>query len=32
MVSPAFIEPHFHLENAALSDFINKSGTLDEAI
>ena len=33
MVSPAFIEPHFHLENALLWDgAINQSGTLHEAI
>ena len=32
MVSPAFIEPHFHLENSVLPEFVNKSGTLDEAI
>lgn len=33
MISPAFIEPHFHLENALLWDgVINQSGTLDEAI
>ena len=33
MISPAFIEPHFHLENALLWDgHINQSGTLHEAI
>lgn len=33
MVSPAFIEPHFHLENALLWDgVVNESGTLEEAI
>jgi cytosine deaminase len=33
MLSPAFIEPHFHLENAFLWDgLINQSGTLHEAI
>ena len=33
MISPAFIESHFHLENALLWDgLINQSGTLDEAI
>lgn len=33
MVSPAFIESHFHLENGLLWDgFINQSGTLEEAI
>lgn len=32
MVSPAFIDPHFHLENALLSDAVNHSGTLREAI
>jgi cytosine deaminase len=34
MISPAFIEPHFHLENALLWDdaTINQSGTLEEAI
>ena len=32
MVSPALIEPHFHLENALLWDEVNQSGTLDEAI
>jgi cytosine deaminase len=32
MVSPAFIEPHFHLENSFLPEYVNKSGTLDEAI
>ncbi len=33
MISPAFIESHFHLENALLWDgLINQSGTLYEAI
>ncbi len=32
MISPAFIEPHFHLDNAVLPEFSNISGTLDEAI
>ncbi len=33
MVSPALIEPHFHLENALLWDgVLNHSGTLEEAI
>jgi len=34
MVSPALIEPHFHIENAMLwdMDILNKSGTLREAI
>ncbi len=33
MISPAFIEPHFHLENAFLWEgAINQSGTLHEAI
>lgn len=34
MVSPALIEPHFHIENALLwdADNLNKSGTLREAI
>ena len=32
MVSPAFIDPHFHLENALLYDAVNASGTLREAI
>jgi len=32
MVSPAFIDPHFHLENALLNDAVNASGTLREAI
>lgn len=32
MVSPAFIDPHFHLENALLRDVVNESGTLHEAI
>jgi cytosine deaminase len=34
MVSPALIEPHFHIENALIWDVdnLNKSGTLREAI
>ncbi|MEJ2746588.1 MAG: N-acyl-D-amino-acid deacylase, partial [Anaerolineae bacterium] len=33
IISPAFIESHFHLENAYLWDgMINQSGTLHEAI
>jgi cytosine deaminase len=32
MISPAFIEPHFHLENSVMLDFVNESGTLNEAI
>jgi len=32
MVSPAFVDPHFHLENALLSGAANLSGTLREAI
>ncbi len=33
MISPAFIESHFHLENALLWDgMVNQSGTLYEAI
>jgi cytosine deaminase len=34
MVSPAFIETHFHIENALLwdKDILNTSGKLDEAI
>src|SRR4030066_1140883 len=34
MISPALIEPHFHIENALLweTDILNKSGTLREAI
>jgi cytosine deaminase len=32
MVSPAFVESHFHLENALLWDTPNTSGTLREAI
>ena len=33
MVSPAFLESHFHLENALLWDgLLNQSGTLSEAI
>jgi cytosine/creatinine deaminase len=32
MVSPAFVDPHFHLENSLLANYVNKSGTLREAI
>ena len=32
MISPAFIEPHFHLENSVMPEYPNKSGTLGEAI
>jgi cytosine deaminase len=32
VISPAFIEPHFHLENSVLPEYMNKSGTLGEAI
>jgi cytosine/creatinine deaminase len=32
MLSPAFVDPHFHLENALLCDTVNQSGTLREAI
>jgi len=32
LISPALIEPHFHLENALLWDVPNRSGTLEEAI
>jgi cytosine/creatinine deaminase len=32
MVSPAFVDPHFHLENCLLGDYVNLSGTLREAI
>jgi len=32
MVSPPFIDSHFHLENAFLNDVPNLSGTLHEAI
>ncbi len=32
MVSPAFIEPHFHLENSVMPEYPNHSGTLGEAI
>lgn len=32
MVSPAFIEPHFHLENSVMPEYVNQSGTLGEAI
>ena len=32
MISPAFIEPHFHLENSVMPEYPNHSGTLSEAI
>ncbi len=33
MISPAFLDPHFHLENALIwGDPTNQSGTLEEAI
>jgi cytosine deaminase len=32
LLSPALVDPHFHLENALLSDSVNQSGTLREAI
>jgi cytosine deaminase len=32
MISPAFVDPHFHLENALISNHINNTGTLREAI
>lgn len=32
LLSPAFIDPHFHLENALLHQVPNRSGTLREAI
>jgi len=32
MVSPAFIESHFHLENVFLQDVVNRVGTLREAV
>ncbi|MDR3573254.1 MAG: amidohydrolase family protein [Anaerolineaceae bacterium] len=32
MLSPAFVDPHFHLENALLNETANQSGTLQEAI
>jgi cytosine deaminase len=32
LLSPAFVDPHFHLENALLHDVVNTSGTLREAI
>jgi cytosine/creatinine deaminase len=32
MLSPAFVDPHFHLENSLLGDYVNHSGTLREAI
>ncbi len=32
MVSPAFVEPHFHLENSVMPEYVNVSGTLGEAI
>jgi cytosine/creatinine deaminase len=32
LLSPAFVDPHFHLENALLYEAVNTSGTLREAI
>lgn len=32
LLSPALIDPHFHLENAFLDQPVNRSGTLKEAI
>jgi cytosine/creatinine deaminase len=32
LLSPAFVDPHFHLENALLHESVNHSGTLREAI
>ena len=32
VLSPAFIEPHFHLENSVMPEYPNHSGTLNEAI
>jgi cytosine/creatinine deaminase len=32
LLSPAFVDPHFHLENALLYQIPNQSGTLREAI
>ncbi len=32
LISPALIDPHFHLENALLAKPVNRSGTLEEAI
>ncbi|MGE5603021.1 MAG: amidohydrolase family protein [Nitrososphaerales archaeon] len=32
LLSPAFIDPHFHLENALLDQVTNQSGALREAI
>lgn len=32
MISPALVEPHFHLENSVMPEYVNKSGTLGEAI
>ncbi len=32
MISPAFVEPHFHLENSVMPEYENVSGTLGEAI
>lgn len=32
MISPAFVEPHFHLENSVMPEYVNVSGTLGEAI
>ena len=32
MVSPALVEPHFHLENSVMPEYPNQSGSVDEAI
>ena len=32
MISPALIDPHFHLENSVMPEYVNVSGTLGEAI
>jgi cytosine deaminase len=32
LVSPLFIDPHHHLDCAYLDEFVNQSGTLEEAI
>ncbi len=32
LLSPAFVDPHFHLENALLNQTVNQSGKLREAI
>ncbi len=32
LLSPALVDPHFHLENALLNETANQSGTLQEAI